>query len=33
MICRKYFNPAPLDGSAPNLVIEAETKDGKKYLK
>ena len=33
MICRKYCNPAPLDGSAPNLVIEAETKDGEKYLK
>ena len=32
-ICRKYCNPAPLDGSAPNLVIEAETKEGVKYLK
>jgi hypothetical protein len=32
-LCRVYCNPAPLDGSAPNLVIEAETKDGKKYLK
>ena len=32
-LCRKYCNPAPLDGSAPNLVIEAETKEGKKYLK
>jgi len=32
-MCRTYCNPAPLDGSAPNLVIEAETKDGKKYLK
>jgi hypothetical protein len=32
-MCRKYCNPAPLDGSAPNLVIEAETKDGEKYLK
>jgi len=33
MICWKYCNPAPLDGSAPDLVIEAETKDGEKYLK
>jgi hypothetical protein len=32
-ICRKYCNPAPLDGSAPNLVIEAETDEGVKYLK
>jgi hypothetical protein len=28
-----YCNPAPLDGSAPNLVIEAEAEDGTKYLK
>ena len=33
VICRKFCNPAPLDGSAPNLVIEAETEDGVKYLK
>ena len=32
-ICRKFCNPAPLDGSAPNLVIEAETENGVKYLK
>ena len=32
-LCRTYCNPAPLDGSAPNLVIEAEAKDGTKYLK
>jgi hypothetical protein len=32
-ICRKYCNPAPLDGSAPNLVIEAENNEGVKYLK
>ena len=32
-ICRTYCNPAPLDGSAPNLVIEAETNAGEKYLK
>ena len=32
-LCRIYCNPAPLDGSAPNLVIQAETEDGEKYLK
>jgi len=32
-LCRLYCNPAPLDGSAPNLVIEAEADDGTKYLK
>jgi len=32
-MCRKYCNPAPLDGSAPNLVVEAETDTGVKYLK
>ena len=32
-LCRVYCNPAPLNGSAPNLVIEAKTKDGKKYMK
>ncbi|KIJ93686.1 hypothetical protein K443DRAFT_111653 [Laccaria amethystina LaAM-08-1] len=32
-LCRVFCNPAPLDGSAPNLVIEAETKYGEKYLK
>jgi hypothetical protein len=32
-LCRTYCNPAPLDGSAPNLVIEAEAKNGTKYLK
>jgi hypothetical protein len=32
-LCRIYCNPAPLDGSAPNLVIEAEADDGTKYLK
>ena len=31
-LCRTYCNPAPLDGSAPNLVIEAEAKNGIKYL-
>jgi hypothetical protein len=33
LVCRIYCNPAPLDGSAPNLVIEAEDKNGEKYLK
>jgi len=33
VLCRRYCNPAPLDGSAPNLVIEAEMSDGTKYLK
>ncbi len=32
-MCRKYCNPEPLDGSAPNLVIEMKTEDGVKYLK
>ena len=32
-MCRTYCNLAPLDRSAPNLVIETETKDGEKYLK
>ena len=32
-LCRMFCNPAPLDGSAPNLVIEAENKNGEKYLK
>jgi hypothetical protein len=32
-LCRKWCNPAPLDGSAPNLVVVAETKQGKKYFK
>jgi hypothetical protein len=32
-LCRKWCNPAPDDGSAPNLVIEAKDKDGKSYFK
>lgn len=32
-LCRKWCNPAPLDGSAPNLVVVAKNKQGKKYLK
>jgi hypothetical protein len=33
LICRKYCNPASLDGSAPNLVIAAYDKKGKPYYK
>jgi len=33
ILCRTYCNPAPLNGSAPNLVIEAQMDDGTKYLK
>ena len=32
-ICRKWCNPAPLNGSAPNLVIAAEGSDGQPYYK
>jgi hypothetical protein len=32
-ICRKWCNPAPLNGSAPNLVISAIDKNGQPYLK
>jgi hypothetical protein len=32
-ICRKWCNPAPLNGSAPNLVISAVGKNGQPYLK
>ncbi|KIJ91189.1 hypothetical protein K443DRAFT_115393, partial [Laccaria amethystina LaAM-08-1] len=32
-ICRKWCNPAPLNGSAPNLVISAVDKNGRSYLK
>ncbi len=32
-LCRKYCNPTPSDGSAPNLVIEAKDKEGKLYFK
>ena len=28
-LCRKWCNPAPADGSAPNLVVEAKDKKGK----
>jgi hypothetical protein len=32
-LCRKWCNPAPLNGSAPNLVVVDEDKKGKKYYK
>jgi hypothetical protein len=32
-LCRTYCNPAPSDGSAPNLVVEAKDKDGRPYFK
>ncbi|KAF8867883.1 hypothetical protein CPB84DRAFT_1819655 [Gymnopilus junonius] len=31
-LCRKWCNPAPLDGSAPNLVKTAIDKDGNQHL-
>ena len=32
-LCQKWCNPAPIDGSAPNLVIEETGADGETYLK
>jgi hypothetical protein len=32
-LCRKWCNPAPSDGSAPNLVIEGKDKEGKPCLR
>jgi hypothetical protein len=32
-LCRKWCNPAPLDGSAPNLVIVEKDKKGQPYHK
>jgi hypothetical protein len=32
-LCRKWCNPAPLDRSAPNLVVVEKDKDGKDYYK
>ncbi|PPQ89628.1 hypothetical protein CVT25_012625, partial [Psilocybe cyanescens] len=31
-LCHKWCNPAPLNGSAPNLVVLAKTKDGTEYF-
>ena len=32
-LCRKYYNPAPQDGSAPNLVIVEYNDQGQPYYK
>ncbi|KAF8877117.1 hypothetical protein BD779DRAFT_1416819, partial [Infundibulicybe gibba] len=32
-ICRKWCNPAPLNGSAPNLVVIAYDRQGNPYYK
>jgi hypothetical protein len=32
-MCRKWCNPAPLNGSAPNLVVVAQNKQGQSYYK
>ena len=32
-LCRKYCNPAPLNGSAPNLVVVATDSQGHRYYK
>ena len=32
-MCRKWCNPAPTNGSAPNLVVAAYDKKGKPYYK
>jgi len=32
-LCRKWCNPAPQDGSAPNLVVVSTDNDGQLYLK
>ena len=32
-LCRKWCNPAPLDGSAPNLVVMEYDKQGNPYYK
>ena len=31
-LCRKWCNPGPLNGSAPNLIRIAQDKQGKDYL-
>ena len=33
ILCRTLCNPAPDDGSAPNLVVLAQSEDGTPYLK
>ena len=32
-LCRKWCNPAPLDGSAPNLVVVETNTQGRRYYK
>ena len=32
-MCRKWCNPAPLDGLAPNLVVVEKDNDGNNYYK
>jgi hypothetical protein len=32
-LCRKYCNPAPLNGSAPNLVAVEQDKNGRPHFK
>jgi len=32
-LCRRWCNPAPLDGSAPNLVVVEKDKKGEEYYK
>ena len=32
-LCRKWCNPAPQDGSAPNLVVVSMDNRGQLYLK
>ena len=33
VLCRKWCNPAPTDGSAPNLVVSDIDKNGKSCLR
>lgn len=33
ILCRAWCNPAPLNGSAPNLVITGTSNDGQPYQK
>jgi hypothetical protein len=32
-LCRKWCNPTPRDGSAPNLVVTGRSRDGQTYRK
>lgn len=33
LLCRTYCNPAPLNGSAPNLVVVDQDREGQPYYK